>query len=578
MSSRTVAYQQPERIYEVVIREPIDTTRARWIRRVRSADHKTIGTTLIGFSLIAVVLAGFAELLGWAQLIAPDNTFLTPERFYALHTLSDTSFLYLFALPLFAGLATYVLPLQIGAHSTAFPQLSALGTWMVVLGGAFLYFSVFVNQWLGGAQMTTPLANIFYSPGPGADFWLVAVMMVAGGLACNAVDIAVTYKTMRTGGMTGREAPIFAYTASVYAYGVLATAPVLLAAGLLLLVERQWDLFGIFDPVTGGSPLLWKTLFQWWSHSAPYLVTLMAVGVTCEIVQTATHSRLAHREAVKHALKAFAALGILSFGIELFGSPVAFGWNCTFMVLGLALIIPAAVFLASWIATLRAGKFEVSPHSLFAASFMGFFLLGMTAHVSLSLPTLGAWLRGSEFGYAAWHDFVWAAAATAGFGGLLYWFPKITGRLVEPFKARLAFMMISIGTLVAILSMASLGVDGFPREISEYSDAMGGQARNIEAGLGTLLAALGVIGLLINLIQSSTRGGVAGNDPWQASTLEWFAPSPPPPNNFDSAPTVDSDSPLDDIRERVAAKSGHPAGSVAQSPTAGRPSLRESKH
>jgi heme/copper-type cytochrome/quinol oxidase subunit 1 len=569
------AYKQPERIAEIVVREPLDEARASWIERVRSADHKVIGTTLIGFSLIAVVLAGVTELLGWAQLFVPDNTFLTPERFYALHTLSDTSFLYLFALPLFAGLATFVLPLQIGARATAFPRLSALGAWMVVLGGAFLFFSLFFNQWLGGANMSVPLASTFYSPGPGADFWIIAAMMVAGGLACNAVDLAVTYSTLRADGMTGRQTPIFAYTTAVYAYGVLVTAPVLIAAGLMLLFERQWAVFGIFDPVNGGNALLWKTLFQWWAHSAPYLVTLMAIGVVSEIVPVAARTKLANREAVKRAIMFFALFGILSFGQVFFSSPVASGWNCTFMLFGLALLAPAAVIVTSWIRTLRAGSLLVSAHALFALSFIGFFVLGMIANTALSLPTLGRWLSGSEFGYAAWHDFVWASAATAGFGGLLYWFPKITGRQVEPAKARVAFSMISLGTLIAILSMASLGLDGFPREISEYGAGMG-QARNIEAGLATLLASFGVLGLLINLIQSSARGTNAGNDPWHASTLEWFTPSPPPANNFDTIPAVSSEDPLNDIRARIAARSGTLAGSVAQPTTAGRPSSRPS--
>lgn len=571
------AYRQPERISEIVVREPLDNTRESWVERIRSSDHKVIGTTLIGFSLISVVLAGFTELLGWAQLAAPDNTLFTPERFYILHTLSDTTFLYLFALPLFAGLALYLLPLQIGARSSAFPRFSALGAWMIVLGGAFLYFSLFINQWIGGANMSMPLAGSYFSTGPGADIFITALMMIAGGLACIAVDLAVTFRTLRAPGMSSGDAPVFAYTSSVFSYGILATAPVMVAAGLLALIERQWQTFGIFDPINGGDALLWKAMFQWWAHSAPYLVTLMGIGVVCEILPVAARTKLVNRSAVKQSLIAFAALGILGFGQVFFSSPVATGWKCTFMLAGLSLIVPAFVIITSWVRTLRAGLFETSAHSLFALSFIGFFLLGMVANTAMALPPLGRWLAGSQFGYASWHTFVWASAATAGFGGLLYWFPKITGRMVAPFKARLAFCLISLGTLVAILSMASLGLDGFPREISEYTSGMG-QARNIEAGIATLFAALGTIGLLINLIQSSAAGPRSGNDPWRGSTLEWFAPSPPPANNFDVIPDVRGDSPLETIRSHVAAASGGLAGSVAQSPTAGRPSLRESKH
>lgn len=574
----TTAYEQPESVVEVVVREPIDKQRPTWIDRVRSADHKVIGTTLIGISLISVVIAGFLELLGWAQLSVPDNTLLTPERFYTLHTLSDTAYLYLFALPLLAGLATYVMPLQIGARSTAFPRLSAFGTWSIAFGAGALFFQLFLTQWQGGVNFSTPLAQLYYSPGAGADLWLSGVIMIAAGLTANAIDLAVTYKVMRSGGMTGETAPIFAYTASVYAYGVLLTAPVLIAASLMMMLERQWDVFGIFNNVTGGDALLGKTLFGWWSNSAPYLVALLAAGAVSEIIPVAAGTKLANRDAVKKSLKFFMILSILSFGTVYFGGPVAIGWNCLFMTLSLAVLIPASVLVVSWIQTLRRGSFKSSGQGHFALRFVIFFTLAMVMHAALSIPTLGSWLRGSEAGYAAWHLLVWAMAATGGFAALLYWFPKITGKLFNDFKAKVACGMITIGTLIALLSMISLGLDGFPREISEYSESLGGQARNIEAGLGTLLAAFGVIGLLINFIQSSGKGAGAGNDPWHGHTLEWYAPSPPPANNFDVTPTVESDTPLLDIRARIKSETGDLAGSVAQSPTSGRPSLRESKH
>lgn len=317
----STAFEQPSKVSEVVIRDTPDSTRARWVNRARSADHKVIGTTLIGFACVNVVLAGFMELLCQIQLAVTNNTFLSPERFYSLHTLSDTGYLYLFALPLVAGLATYVLPLQIGARSTAFPRLSALGAWMMVLGAGMLYFSTFVNTWQGTVQTSAPLFEYFYSPGSGADFFLTALVMIGGGLTFNAIDLAVTYKTLRAEGMSGERTPIFSYAASVYSYGILATAPVLVAVCLMALFERQWEAFGIFNPVDGGSPLLWKTLFQWWSHSAPYLVTVVAIGAVSEIFATAAGRSVANLPALKSAIRWFAVISILSFGVVYFGAP-----------------------------------------------------------------------------------------------------------------------------------------------------------------------------------------------------------------------------------------------------------------
>ncbi|MGH2907582.1 MAG: cytochrome c oxidase subunit I [Solirubrobacterales bacterium] len=572
----TTAYEQPSKVSEVAVREPRDSTRTRWVNRARSADHKVIATTMIGFSLIALTLAGISELMCWGQLALQDNTFLSPESFYNLHSLSDTTYLYLFALPLFAGLATYALPLQIGARSSAFPRLSALGAWMIVLGGFVLYLSTFVNTWQGGAQVSSSFLTFFYSPSPGIDFWLATAVLVGGGLTFNAIDLAVTYKVLRAEGMTSEKSPVFAYASAVYAYGILATAPVLVAASIMALVERQWELFGIFDPVNGGNTLLWKTLFQWFSHSAPYLITVVALGIVSEIIAAASGGKLANFGAVKNAIKWFAILAILGFGQVYFGAPVAPAWNYIFMVVGLALLIPSAVLIVSWVKTLQGGTFKSSVPALFAVTFIGFFTFGVVANIALSLPALSQWINGSEFGYAVWLNGVWSTAAFAGFAGLTYWFPKMTGRSLDAFKAKLALGMMAVGTVIALLAMCSLGVDGFARELYTYSG--GFQARNIEAGLGTLLAAFGAIGLLINLMQSSTKGAVAGNDPWHAGTLEWFAQSPPPANNFDSVPAVESDAPLKDLRSRIADDTGKLAGSVAQSPTAGRPSLRESKH
>lgn len=576
-SNLSTAFEQPASVSEVVVRDTIDNTRSRWVNRARSADHKVVGTTLIGFSLVNVVLAGFMELLCQIQLAVSDNTFLSPERFYSLHTLSDTGYLYLFALPLFAGIATFVLPLQIGARSSAFPRLSALGTWMIVLGGGMLYFSTFVNTWQGTVQTSAPLFELFYSPGSGADFFLTALIMIGGGLTFNAIDLAVTYKTLRAEGMSGERTPVFSYAVSVYAYGILATAPVLVAACLMALLERQWTAFGIFNPVDGGSPLLWKTLFQWWSHSAPYLITVVAIGAVSEILATAAGRSLSNSSALKKAIRAFAILGILSFGVVFFGGPVKPFFNILFMVIGLALVIPAAVILQSWIATLRGGDYHSTAPSAFGIAFSAFFAVAIVFHVALSLPALSQWIYGSQAGYASWLNQVGGTAIFGGFAALLYWFPKMTGKSLSAAKARVALVMFVVGSALQLFAMFSLGVDGFARELSTYTSSSF-EFRNILSLVGVTIAAFGLIGLLINIMQSNSSGATAGNDPWRAGTLEWFVPSPPPVNNFDAIPAVGSENPLTDLREQIAAGTGGLAGSVAQSPTAGRPSLRESKH
>jgi cytochrome c oxidase subunit 1 len=351
---------------------------------------------------------------------------------------------------------------------------------------------------------------------------------------------------------------------------------VLIAIALMALIERQWDLFGIFNPVDGGNALLWKTLFQWFSHSAPYLAAVLAIGAVSEIFAAASGRSVANLAGLKKAIRAFAILGILSFGVVYFGAPVTPFWNLLFMLIGVALVIPVSLIVSSWFATLRSGSYRSSAPAAYAIVFVVFFLFAMVDHVALSLPALSQWIGGSQAGYAAWLNLVWGTAAFGGFAALLFWFPKITGRSVSSPKAMVALGMLAVGTGIQLLALFSLGIDGFARELSTYT--VGFQTRNIIALIGLVISAFGLLGILINFMQSSSNGAKAGNDPWHAGTLEWFVPSPPPVNNFDTIPAVDSDTPLTDLRERIVAGTGEFAGSVAQSPTAGRPSLRESKH
>lgn len=573
----STTFEQPEKIVEVAVREPLDPTRPRWVDRARSADHKLIGTTMIGFALVNLVLAGFMELLCQIQLAVTNNTFLSPERFYSLHTLSDTGHLYLFALPLLAGIATYVLPLQIGARGSAFPRLSALGLWMMVMAAGLLYLSTFINTWQGTVQTSAPIFESFYSPGSGVDFWLAAVILIAGGLTFNAIDLAVTHRNGRAEGMTAERTPAFAHAVSVYAYGILATAPVAAAVCLMALIERQWVSFGIFNPVDGGSPMLWKTLFQWWSHSAPIVALVLAIGAVSDIFATAAGRSPANLQQLKKAMAGFTALGILSFGTVFFGTPIAAAWNLIFMLAGLALVFPSFVILHSWLTTIRGGDFRASLPASFATAFVFFFLVFLVFHVAQSMPGLSQWIGGSQAGYAAFVNVVFLAGGFGGFAALLYWFPKMTGRSFSTSKMSLALRMITTGVLIELIAMFSLGVDGLPREVSTYASS-GYELRNLFVLGGIVLASLGVIGLLLDLMSSSTKGLASGNDPWHGGTLEWFSPSPPPANNFDAIPAIDSVVPLADLRDAIDASGSELAGSVAQSPTAGRPSLRGSKH
>lgn len=569
--------ERPEKITEVVMREQPDPRRPSWVDRVRSADHKTVGTTLIGLSMLALIVAGVAELLTLVQLIEPNSTFLPPERFLRLHTLADTTYLYFFAIPGIAGLALYTMPLQIGARSTAFPRLSAFGSWLAVLAFVLFYWSIFVNAPQAGPFLSAPLISKFYSPGLGIDFMLASYLMLSLGMTVIAIDLLTTFRNMRAAGMSRHTTPAFAFAAKAFAAGVLVTAPVLIAASGTLLVERSSDLIGIFDPAAGGSAMLWTVLYGWFAHAAPLLVAVAGAGIAADIFATHGSGRVAVRKDLGTAMIAFVALSVLSFGQLLYGAPVASVWMIVFILLGLALVMPASMIIASIVRTARAGQVRVTVPVLYAIGFTVFFTAAMVDAVGTAIPAIGQWTLGSEFYYGHWQMLVVGCGAMAILGGLHHWFPKITGRMYGEGAAKLAWAHIFFGMLVTLLVTQGLGLDGFARELSEYTDS-DYQLPWIVIMLGALAVAFGVVVALINLIHANVKGRKAGNDPWHGSTLEWFAPSPPPVNNFDVVPRVMSDTPHADVRDRLGRGPQPLAGSVAQPPTAGRPALRETHH
>ncbi len=575
MSTTTI--ERPDRVTEVVVRETRDPQRPTWVARMRSADHKVIGTTLIGLSMLSLIVAGVAELLTLAQLSLPDNTFLPPERFLRLHTLADTTYLLFFALPGILGLALYALPLQIGARATAFGRLSAFGAWSIVLGFSILYASVFVNAPQTGPFLSAPLVSDFFSPGQGVDFMLASHMLLALGLTVIAIDLLTTFRNMRAAGMSRETAPAFAFAARAFSLGMLLTAPVLFVACGTLLVERQSELTGIFDPATGGSAMLWQVLYGWFAHAAPLLVGVAGVGIAADIFAAFGTGRVALRRDLGTALTAMTLLAVLGFGQLLYGAPLADAWILIFMVIGLALVMPAVVIVTSLVRTVRAGQMRVTVPVLYALGFTVLFTGAIIDAVGMAIPAIGQWLLGSEFHYAHWQFLVVGCGMMAIVGGLHYWFPKITGRVYSDGAARIAWAHIFFGTLAALLLMQSLGIDGFARELGEYSDASGYQLRWVLILLAALAIAFGVVVALVNLIVANAKGAKAGNDPWHGSTLEWFTPSPPPVHNFDSVPAVVNDAPLKDLRARLSRQPNGLAGTVAQPPSAGSHAAGESR-
>lgn len=556
---------------ELVMPGPAEP-RPGWARAMRSVDHKQIGIFFIVTAIAVFLIAGTAGLLDWIVRLVPAGDFLSPETFNRLWTLHDTAILFHAAIPLMIGLMTYVTPLLIGARSTALPRLSALAYWLVLGSAIVLFGSLFFNAPDAGSTGLAPLTATFYSPGTGIDLWAISLVLAGAGFAVSAIDLLVTIHGRRTTGMSWSRLPVFAWTTLTYAWTMVVIAPVISAAALMLLIERQFEQVTFFASASGGSPLLWQHLYWFFAHPAYMLMLVCGIGIAAEIIQVFARAARLDRRAVAASVAAFAGISVLAWGQHLFSAPIDNATAFVYMILALAAIVPGGLALFNLVTAVR-GRVVGGVPFLFALGFLVFAAFSLIDSVLLAVPFTAGQLVGSQFAASYFDELVIGSMIFGGLGGLFYWFPKITGRLYSERIGRVSFALCLIGLLVLVGSTASLGFDGMPAFAYRYGDGL--QTRNIEGAIGAVILAGGVFTALIGMLAANARGALAGNDPWHGRTLEWFAPSPPPLNNFDVPPEVTGEDPMTDLRRAAASGAdGVLAGSVAQPPSGGRPSLK----
>ena len=526
-------------------------SRARWVELATSAEHKDVGRILIGSALGFLFIAAVELILMRLQLAIPENTFLTPVGFNRMLSLYGATALFFFAIPLAMGLFYYLLPLQIGARGTALPRLGQLGAWLVIAGATVLYSGYLFTPSEAGVNPLPPLSELAFLPNNGVDAWATATGLATLGFVLLAINLATTASNMRAPGMAWRRMPVFAWAGAIGSWLMLFIGPVMLGAIAMLLIDRNFD--GIFfADGSGGAPLLWQHL-SWIFYTGAYMLILItALGAIAEIVPAFARKPLFNRGTTIASLGAIAVIGTLAWMQNMLTAPIGIGWMYFAMVMSLALIVPFGLIVFNLIATLAGGAIGGRSPILFAAGALSMISIGLGAEICHSLVGAAWQLKNTVDATASTHFALVGGAVFGGFAALHFWFPKMTGRAMGEYMARISFWTMVLGTLLAFVPLFLAGGEqGQVIDAYKFFSGEGLDTYNLIATIGVFVLFVGIVLTLVNAILSRANGAPAGHDPWGADSLEWFALSPPEPHNFDVLPDVRSPRPMRDIREAI---------------------------
>jgi cytochrome c oxidase subunit I len=533
-----------------------------WLVWLTTTDHKKIGILYLFATFLFFILGGVEALIMRLQLAQPSGTLVDPETYNGLVTIHGTTMIFLFIVPVLAGFGNYFVPLMIGARDMAFPRLNALSFWLLLLGGLAFYASIFFEPPQAGWTMYPPLSDDAFSPGGGVDAWIFLIHLTGLSSIVGAINFIATIHNMRAPGMSWGRMPLFIWSILVYSYLLVAALPAIAAAVTMLLTDRHFGT-AFFDPAGGGDPMLWQHLFWFFGHPEVYIMILPVFGMISEILPVFARKPIFGYKAIAAATVAIAFLGLLVWAHHMFTTPTPTVVLAFFMLASFTIAVPTGIKIFNWIATLWRGKVVFKTPLYFAAALPALFVIGGISGVILAIFPVDWQLHDTYFVVAHFHYVLFGGSVFGLFAGLYYWFPKMSGRLMSEALGKTSFWLMFVGFNMTFLIQHSIGMEGMPRRVYDYSEELGVGTYNLISTIGAFILGIGVVVTCVNVIISIKKGRRAGNDPWQGNTLEWFTTSPPPDNNFDAIPRVRSVEPMKDIRREVLAASA-PAETVAQ--------------
>lgn len=531
-------------------------TATGWVQDLLfTVDHKKLGILYVGTGLFFFVLAGIMALLIRAQLAFPNGHVTSPQEFNALITMHGTVMIFWVAMPIIFGMINYLVPLMIGARDMAFPRLNAFSFWLTFFSGFFLFLSFVAGPGLYGASgapdagwfAIAPLTSSAFSKGPSIDYWSLSVLISGIGSVTGGINIMVTIICYRTRGMTLHRMPLFVWLSLVTMFLVVVFLPPLSAAQIMLTLERFLGAT-FFDAQSGGSATLWQHFFWIFGHPEVYILVLPAFAVISEVVPVFSRKPIFGYPMMVAAtvLIGFISAGVwahhmFTVGLNSFG--VTF-----FAMATLAISVPTGIKMFNWLATMYGGKIRLEMPMIFAIAFLFQFLIAGLTGIMLGVAPFDWQLNDSYFVIAHFHYVIVGGILYGIFAFLYYWYPKAFGRMLDKKIGLWHFWLFTIGFHLTFDPQHFAGILGMPRRIYTYQPGRGWDIWNLLSTIGAFLQAAGAICLVFNLLWSARKGKIAGDDPWDAWTLEWATTSPPPDYNFETLPEVRSRRPLWDLK------------------------------
>ena len=499
-----------------------------------NTDHKVIAVQYIVTTFIFYCIGGVLADLVRTELRTPDPDFVSPELYNGLFTLHATIMIFLWIVPAGAGFANFLIPLMIGAKDMAFPKLNALAFWILPPAGLLLISSLIIGDSPdAGWTSYPPLSLVTGKVGEG--IWIMSVLLLGISSIMGAINFLVTIIKMRIPGMTFNKMPLFCWAMLSTSALALISTPVLTGALILL----SFDLIAgtsFFNPTGGGDPIVYQHMFWFYSHPAVYIMILPFFGVISEVIPVHSRKPIFGYQAIAYSSLAISFLGLIVWAHHMFTSGVPDWLRMFFMIATMIIAVPTGIKIFSWLATMWGGKIRLNSAMLFAMGFVGTFVIGGISGVMLASVPFDIHVHDTYFVVAHLHYVLFGGAVLGIFAGYSHWFPKITGRMLNEFWGRLHFVLTIVGLNMTFLPMHKLGLMGMNRRIAQYDPKF--TDLNQICTYGSYILAISTLPFIINVIWSWMFGIKAGNNPWQALTLEWMTNSPPAIENFEEQPVL----------------------------------------
>jgi cytochrome c oxidase subunit I len=519
-----------------------------------TTDHKRIGRLYLFTALTFMLIGGFEAELIRTQLHAPNQHILSAELYNQIFTMHGTTMIFLVIMPLSSAFFNLLIPLQIGARDVAFPRLNAFSYWVYLLGGIFITLPILFNAAPNGGWFGyTPLTTLTYSPGLNIDFWVIGLQILGISSLAAGFNFVTTIINMRAPGMNLMRMPLFTWSSFVVQFLIILAFPVITIALVFLVFDRFFGT-NFYETSAGADPLLWQHLFWIFGHPEVYILVLPAFGLVSEVLPTFSRKPLFGYPVMVYSL---ILIGMLGFGVwahHMFAvgmGPIA---DSFFSVTTMLIAIPTGVKIFNWIFTMWGGQIRFTVAACFAIGLVAMFTIGGISGVMHSSPPADLQQTDTYFIVAHFHYVLFGGSLMGLFAGIYYYFPKFTGHLLDERLGYWHFWLNLIGSNLTFFPMHFSGLNGMPRRIYTYDAGQGWDTYNLESTIGAYIVGFATLILVYNIYKSTRPGRPpAGNDPWNAPSLEWSIPSPPPVYNFATIPTVTSRYPLWDAKDTYAA-------------------------